>query len=78
MLALSITEDIPRLDTLTVKKIEVNIITTATPAVNFVIKVVAVGPANTLSLLALPKMPAAEPLPLCISTNIISKMQAIK
>ena len=74
---LSTTEVIPRLETFTVKKIEVIIITKATAAVSFVINVVAVGPANTLSLLELPNIPAAEPLPLCISISIISNMQAI-
>ena len=72
----STTEDIPRFETLIVKKIDVKIRTAATPAVSFVIKVAALGPAKTLSLLELPKIPAAEPLPLCISTKQIKNKQA--
>ena len=47
-------------------------------AVNLLMALKAVGLANRLSAPDAPKIPAAEPLPLCKRTNKISRMQTIK
>jgi hypothetical protein len=80
MVTLSTTEDIPRLAVITVKEIEVQKIITATTAVNLLRKLKAVGPAKRLSAPPAlpPKMPAADPFPLCISTDKIKSIHAVK
>ena len=61
-----------------VKIMEVHISTAAKIAVNLLTALNAVGLANKLSAPEAPKIPAAEPLPLCNNTSKISKMQTIK
>lgn len=61
-----------------VKITEVHINTNAKIAVNLLTALKAVGLANKLSAPDAPKIPAAEPLPLCNSTNKMSKTQTMK
>lgn len=61
-----------------VSVMDVHIKTSAKMAVNLLMALKAVGLANKLSAPDAPKMPAAEPLPLCKSTSKISRMQTMK
>ena len=61
-----------------VKMMDVHIRTNAKMAVNLLIALKAVGLANKLSAPEAPKIPAAEPFPLCNSTSKISRRQTIK
>lgn len=61
-----------------VSKIDVQNSTTAKKAVNLLMKLNAVGLAKILSAPDAPKIPAAEPLPLCNRINKISNAQTKK
>ena len=78
MATLSSTEDARCLLEAMVKAIEVHIITIASAAVNLLMALKAVGLANKLSAPEAPKMPAAEPLPLCNKTIKINNTHAMK
>ena len=78
METLSITDEDAFLLEAIVKIIEVAISTAAKIAVNLLTALKAVGLANKLSAPDAPKIPAAEPFPLCNSTSKISNKQTIK
>ena len=61
-----------------VKMMDVHIRINAKMAVNLLIALKAVGLANKLSAPEAPKIPAAEPFPLCNSTSKISRSQTIQ
>lgn len=75
---LSNTEDEAFLLEAIVSTIDVAISTAAKIAVNLFTALNAVGLANKLSAPEAPKIPAAEPFPLCNNTSKISKIQTIK
>lgn len=75
---LSVTEEEAFLLVAIVSKIDVQNNKTAKAAVSLLIKLKAVGLAKILSAPEAPKMPAAEPFPLCKRTKRISKIHVTK
>ena len=75
---LSITDEDAFLLEIIVNTMDVAISTAAKIAVNLFTALNAVGLANKLSAPDAPKIPAAEPFPLCNKTSKINKTQTIK